>query len=267
MGHVLPPFPFTGPTLHGRSEEPTLTRRLHPSGGRRAWEFEAARDGCGRILTNGESQPVDLRYDAETLIGGALFANLRCVGVRARLEGVRLDRAHLKQSANRQRPNEFARDLRAVLLTRAHELVDFVVSVTHRGDEFHVARQASIVRHAGFDGLPERNVADPHPIAGAFPTPRHAGSRYTLDAAGSIPHNLCDSDLTCLGQGERGMDDLLKDHETAGYLKVPVGTLANWRYQGKGPRFIKVGRHVRYRRSDVEAWLELHVRDSTAVSP
>jgi excisionase family DNA binding protein len=63
------------------------------------------------------------------------------------------------------------------------------------------------------------------------------------------------------------MEDLLDDEKLSGILDVPVGTLANWRYQGKGPRFVKVGRHVRYRRSDVEAWLELHVRDSTAVSP
>jgi excisionase family DNA binding protein len=62
------------------------------------------------------------------------------------------------------------------------------------------------------------------------------------------------------------MEDLLKDHEAAGYLKVPVGTLANWRYQGKGPRFVKVGRHVRYRRSDVEAWLEGNARQSTAAA-
>jgi excisionase family DNA binding protein len=61
-------------------------------------------------------------------------------------------------------------------------------------------------------------------------------------------------------------DQLWDDERTGAFLGVPVGTLANWRYQGKGPRFVKVGRHVRYRRSDVEAWLELHVRESTAAA-
>jgi len=62
------------------------------------------------------------------------------------------------------------------------------------------------------------------------------------------------------------MDEVWEPEGVSDFLKVPEGTLANWRYQGKGPRFIKVGRHVRYRRSDVEAWLELHVRESTAVA-
>jgi hypothetical protein len=36
--------------------------------------------------------------------------------------------------------------------------------------------------------------------------------------------------------------------------KVPVATLAQWGYQGKGPRYARFGRHVRYRLSDVIAW-------------
>jgi predicted DNA-binding transcriptional regulator AlpA len=32
--------------------------------------------------------------------------------------------------------------------------------------------------------------------------------------------------------------------------------LAQWRYLGIGPKFIKLGRNVRYRTSDVEAWLD-----------
>ena len=37
---------------------------------------------------------------------------------------------------------------------------------------------------------------------------------------------------------------------------IPLGTLAQWRYLGKGPRYVKAGKHVLYRRSDIEAWLE-----------
>jgi excisionase family DNA binding protein len=39
-------------------------------------------------------------------------------------------------------------------------------------------------------------------------------------------------------------------------LGVPIVTLYGWRHRGEGPRGYRVGRHVRYRRSSVEAWLE-----------
>jgi hypothetical protein len=44
-------------------------------------------------------------------------------------------------------------------------------------------------------------------------------------------------------------------------LGIPPGTLANWRYQGTGPRFYRVGRHVRYKLSDVLDWLETNARE------
>jgi excisionase family DNA binding protein len=46
--------------------------------------------------------------------------------------------------------------------------------------------------------------------------------------------------------------------EVAEYLGVPRRTLDQWRHRGKGPRFSKVGRHVRYRWADVERWLDQH---------
>ncbi|MFC7547165.1 helix-turn-helix domain-containing protein [Plantactinospora sp. GCM10030261] len=44
--------------------------------------------------------------------------------------------------------------------------------------------------------------------------------------------------------------------ETAAYLRVPVGTLYQWRHRRKGPRAAKVGRHLRYKPADVRAWLD-----------
>lgn len=38
-------------------------------------------------------------------------------------------------------------------------------------------------------------------------------------------------------------------------LGISSVTATKWRAKAKGPPFIKVGRLVRYRRSDVEAWL------------
>jgi excisionase family DNA binding protein len=51
-------------------------------------------------------------------------------------------------------------------------------------------------------------------------------------------------------------DALLSPQQLADYLGVPVATVYRWRYESTGPRGIKVGKHVRYRRRDVEAWLE-----------
>jgi excisionase family DNA binding protein len=44
--------------------------------------------------------------------------------------------------------------------------------------------------------------------------------------------------------------------EVAKYLKVPSPTLDQWAYRGIGPRYVRVGRHARYRWSDVDQWLE-----------
>lgn len=52
--------------------------------------------------------------------------------------------------------------------------------------------------------------------------------------------------------------------EVAQYLGVPLGTIYNWRVSGKGPRAIRVGRHLRYRPSDVDAWLERHADPRSA---
>lgn len=52
---------------------------------------------------------------------------------------------------------------------------------------------------------------------------------------------------------------LMSVDDLAAYLGVPVATVRRWRYTGTdGPRSMKVGRHVRYRRADVDRWLEQH---------
>lgn len=49
--------------------------------------------------------------------------------------------------------------------------------------------------------------------------------------------------------------------EVAEYLgDIPVKTLVQWRYKGTGPKYVRVGKHVRYRWSDVEAWLAAQER-------
>jgi len=42
----------------------------------------------------------------------------------------------------------------------------------------------------------------------------------------------------------------------AEYLGVPPRTLEDWRHKRTGPPFVKVGQRVRYRKADVDQWME-----------
>ena len=53
-----------------------------------------------------------------------------------------------------------------------------------------------------------------------------------------------------------GNTEFLSVQELAALFGIPVGSIYNWRNRGTGPRGYRIGRHVRYRRSDVELWLE-----------
>jgi predicted DNA-binding transcriptional regulator AlpA len=52
--------------------------------------------------------------------------------------------------------------------------------------------------------------------------------------------------------------ELLSPVELAAYLGVPLKTVYKWQSSSPryGPRCFKVGRHVRYRRGDIDRWLE-----------
>jgi len=61
------------------------------------------------------------------------------------------------------------------------------------------------------------------------------------------------------------LGQLLNTIEAAQMLRLHPTTLATWRVEGRGPKFLKLGeRKVRYRESDIEAWLEEQTRTSTA---
>lgn len=47
-------------------------------------------------------------------------------------------------------------------------------------------------------------------------------------------------------------------------LGVQPSTLANWRWNGAGPRYLKVGGRVRYRLHDLAEWLDSRARSSTS---
>jgi excisionase family DNA binding protein len=57
------------------------------------------------------------------------------------------------------------------------------------------------------------------------------------------------------------LNPLLSAQEVAEYLGVPVTTIYTWRHRSQGPPGLRVGRHLRYRRCDVEAWIEHQLED------
>jgi predicted DNA-binding transcriptional regulator AlpA len=53
---------------------------------------------------------------------------------------------------------------------------------------------------------------------------------------------------------DRIEDQWLTRRELVERYGVPVKTPAEWASKGTGPRYAKIGRHVRYRLSDVIDW-------------
>jgi len=55
----------------------------------------------------------------------------------------------------------------------------------------------------------------------------------------------------------------LDTQAAADHLGLKRQTLEAWRCRGGGPRFVKLGRAVRYRQADLDGWIESRVRDNT----
>ena len=52
-------------------------------------------------------------------------------------------------------------------------------------------------------------------------------------------------------------DASINEHEVARVTLMSVATVRRWRLTGKGgPPYLKIGAAVRYRREDVQAWLD-----------
>ena len=56
----------------------------------------------------------------------------------------------------------------------------------------------------------------------------------------------------------------MTDKELAERWSMPVATLRTWRYEGKGPTYIKLGKHVRYKPEVIEAYEEASVHRHTS---
>jgi len=60
------------------------------------------------------------------------------------------------------------------------------------------------------------------------------------------------------------MQNFLDTKDAADYLDLKPATLEAWRCRGGGPRFVKLGRSVRYRRADLNEWIESRTRCNTS---
>ena len=47
---------------------------------------------------------------------------------------------------------------------------------------------------------------------------------------------------------------LLIEQDVADHIGVSIQTVRKWRHDGIGPRYIKIGRTIRYRQEDIDAF-------------
>lgn len=70
--------------------------------------------------------------------------------------------------------------------------------------------------------------------------------------------------MTTTTQNQPAVRQLLNNDEAADELGISRRTLPVWRVQGKGPKFIKIGKLVRYERSELDAWMQANTHSSTS---
>ena len=59
-------------------------------------------------------------------------------------------------------------------------------------------------------------------------------------------------------------ETFLDTRAAANYLNLKPATLEAWRTRGGGPRYVRLGTAIRYRLSDIEAYVEARTEASTS---
>jgi len=72
------------------------------------------------------------------------------------------------------------------------------------------------------------------------------------------------SNNTDEGNLETSDTERLNNAQAAAYLGLKIATLNKWRVYGDGPPFIKVGRLIQYRKSDLDTYLNGRLMRSTS---
>ena len=108
-------------------------------------------------------------------------------------------------------------------------------------------RRTIRIRPAWIDAWLERYASDVH---GSPSHRRHA------ERSGVMNPRATRSDTT----------RALTEREVGELLGLSVATLRAWRHRGKGPRFLRLGRSVRYLPSDVADFVRASAVDTTPIS-
>ena len=117
--------------------------------------------------------------------------------------------------------------------------------------------------------LPPRTLASFRTEIGltmARPTAARKQARIAAERASSAHDELC-RDPSAIPRPMAATalyDPLLTIEQVSEWLGVPKGTLYQWRSRRQGPRAIKVGGGLRYRRNEVDAYLDQHTDSRTA---
>jgi hypothetical protein len=61
-------------------------------------------------------------------------------------------------------------------------------------------------------------------------------------------------------------DALLSEVQAADVLNLSIRTLQAWRVRRAGPAFVRAGRAIRYRRRDINAWVDANTVSSTTLA-
>ncbi len=61
-----------------------------------------------------------------------------------------------------------------------------------------------------------------------------------------------------LAEDRRDYDALLNEVQAAQFLSLSIRTLQAWRLKSVGPRIVRAGRAIRYRRRDLIDWIDAH---------
>lgn len=127
---------------------------------------------------------------------------------------------------------------------------------------FHAFR-ASPALFANYNSLPDMTS---HEDGDSGKTPARKGRGKKKESSRKEPGEVQTPPRGLQGEfkrrvvtDDRSMDNsdrLLSVDELADYLGVPAKTLYAWRHRREGPLGFRVGRHLRYRWSDVQAWIE-----------
>lgn len=59
---------------------------------------------------------------------------------------------------------------------------------------------------------------------------------------------------------------LATPEEVSEHYGIPMATLYQWRHRGTGPRSAKIGRHIRYRWVDVDAYFDAQAASASEVA-